>query len=87
MFAPQDRFLAAAAPVAAPATAEATRAPWGFFASATASAMSWAGCSMPRFTPERTTGFPANRFCSRTSTSLAKITASASSMIFWSIAW
>jgi hypothetical protein len=41
---------------------------------------------MPRLTLARTTGLPAKRCGSRTSTSTAKMTASAASMIFGSSA-
>ncbi len=64
-----------------------TRAPFGFFAVAIASAISWSGCSMPRLTPERTTGLPAKRPGSRTSTSVAKMTASAFAITSPGSAW
>ena len=60
-----------------------TRAELGSFAAATASRIIWSGCSMPRLTPERITGLPAKRPGSRTSTSVAKITASALSIVLF----
>ncbi len=85
MRAPHESCVAAVA-VAAVAV-PLTRAELGSFAAATASRIIWSGCSIPRLTPERTTGLPAKRPGSRTSTSVAKITASALSIALAGSAW
>ena len=75
---PQDSSAPACAVAAA--TVPSTRGACGSVANSSASAIMASPSSMARFTPEATTGLPANRFRSRTPTSAAKIAASAAAM-------
>ena len=79
---PQPSFAPPVAPwSASPPAPPCTRGAFGFPALARASSIMTFGSSMPRLTGEATKGLPANRARSRTSTSVAKITASAAAIV------
>ena len=77
MRAPQPTFASLAAARRAAAAAPVTRAALRVVGGGDGLVDHLVRRSMPRLTPDRTTGLPENRCCSRTSTSVAKITASA----------
>ena len=62
-------------------TVPSTRGACGSSAYRSASAIIASASSIGRFTPEETTGLPANRCRSRTPTSTAKITAEAAAIV------